>query len=82
MQRIPGFSAEASLYKTSKRYRMVATTLSTLAGEHGVLPQAGGGLVCAGDPDNACYVWCGVEDPSTGTSYTLGRYRIADCYQV
>jgi len=79
MQRIPGFNAEASLYKTSEHYRMVGT-LDTLEGERGVQPQAGR-ITCVGS-GGSCIVTCGVEDESTGTSHTLGNYWIPGCYMA
>jgi hypothetical protein len=36
---MPGFAAEASLYKTSGHYRAMAGTSNDLAGSRGVLPQ-------------------------------------------
>jgi len=46
---MPGFTAEASLYKPSERYKMVGT-LATLAGSAEVVPQA--------FDDVGCMQWC------------------------
>jgi len=80
MQRIPGFNAAASLYTTSKHYWMVGTNLSTPADERKVQPQAGG-PICAPLIDG-CLWACGVEDESTGTSYTIGYIWNPDCKSV
>jgi hypothetical protein len=55
---LPGFSAESSLYQTSKRYRMIAT-----------VTQADGAIQAAIFPRPNCFVSClddqcvGYDDP-------------------
>jgi hypothetical protein len=54
--KMPGFTAETSLYKTRGRYSVTARPLNALAGGRGVLPQLPRDLItclssCQFDPD-------------------------------
>jgi len=56
--RIPGFTAEASLYAANERYRRATTATTSFVGSRRVLPQfcftnAGGTTCC-----NCYYGWC------------------------
>ena len=50
---MPGFSAEASLYRTSERYRIVAAGISTRGGQ--LLPQQTANFRELNRPFFACY---------------------------
>jgi hypothetical protein len=61
--KVPGFTAEVSLYRTSKAYRLVAT--QTRRSGPSVLPQLG--VSCSGSGGDKCYCPTGCKQKTSGT---------------
>ena len=67
MKNMPGFSAEASIYKRSGHY-YVTKTLGTLAGAQIVLPQLmATNVSCSGTNGDKCYCPTGCKQRTNGT---------------
>jgi len=69
--RMPGFTAEVSLYKMTEQYR-ITTTSTSFSDNHKVSPQLQR-VKCSISGRDIC---CGVEDDARGMSFSLGCGRI------
>jgi hypothetical protein len=58
---IPGFTGEASLYKTSAHYRAMAGSPNDLVGSRGIFPQLSRGWGGPGACDQGCKALCELQ---------------------